>query len=320
MANSPAFDMLTIGRVGVDIYPLDIGVGLEEVSRFGKFLGGSPTNVAVAGARYGLDCGVITRVGPDPLGKFVRSEIERLGVDPRFVDDVAGLKTPVVFCEIFPPDHFPLYFYRDPVAPDLMIEAGDLDEQAIETADIFWLTVTGLVQEPSRSAHHRALELRSRKAHTIVDLDYRAELWSSPQEATSQVERVLEYSSVAIGNLEECAIAVGESDPERAADALLDRGLDIAVVKQGPKGVLAKTASQRAEVSALPVDVVNGLGAGDAFGGAFAYGLHEGWDLHKTLECANAAGAIVAGRLECSTAMPYLAEVTDYLEAHSGTS
>lgn len=101
MANSPAFDMLTIERVGVDTYPLDIGVGLEEVSRFEKFLGGSPTNVAVAGARYGLDCGVITRVGPDPLGKFVRSELERLGVDPGFVDDVAGLKTPVVFCEIF---------------------------------------------------------------------------------------------------------------------------------------------------------------------------------------------------------------------------
>lgn len=307
-------DVLTMGRVGIDIYPLQIGVGLEEVTSFGKFLGGSPTNVAVAAARYGRSSAVITRTGPDPLGRFIRTELERLGVSSRFVKDVAGLKTPLVLCEIFPPDNFPLYFYRDPVAPDLMIEAGELDEDVITDASIFWLTVTGLTREPSRAAHHHALAVRGRAAHTILDLDYRAELWSSPAEATEQVAKALSGVTVAIGNSEECEIAVGETDPDLAADALLERGVEIAVVKQGPKGVLAKTAHERVEVAPFAVDVVNGLGAGDAFGGAFCHGLLSGWDLDTMLRFANAAGAIVAGRLECSTAMPFEHEVQDALE------
>jgi 5-dehydro-2-deoxygluconokinase len=308
-------DVLTMGRVGIDIYPLQIGVGLEEVTSFGKFLGGSPTNVAVAAARYGRSSAVITRTGPDPLGRFIRTELERLGVSSRYVEDVEGLKTPLVLCEIFPPDNFPLYFYRDPVAPDLMIEAGELDEDAITDASILWLTVTGLTREPSRAAHHHALAVRGRAAHTILDLDYRAELWSSPTEATEQVAKALSGVTVAIGNSEECEIAVGETDPDRAADALLERGVEIAVVKQGPKGVLAKTASERVEVAPFAVDVVNGLGAGDAFGGAFCHGLLSGWDLETMLRFANAAGAIVAGRLECSTAMPFEHEVHEALEA-----
>lgn len=308
-------DVLTMGRVGIDIYPLQIGVGLEDVTSFGKFLGGSPTNVAVAAARYGRSSAVITRTGPDPLGRFIRTELERLGVSSRYVENVEGLKTPLVLCEIFPPDNFPLYFYRDPVAPDLMIEAGELDEDAITDASIFWLTVTGLTREPSRAAHHHALAVRGRAAHTILDLDYRAELWSSPAEATEQVAKALSGVTVAIGNSEECEIAVGETDPDRAADALLERGVEIAVVKQGPKGVLAKTASERVEVAPFAVDVVNGLGAGDAFGGAFCHGLLSGWDLETMLRFANAAGAIVAGRLECSTAMPFEQEVHDALEA-----
>ena len=312
--NTPHLDVLTMGRVGIDIYPLQTGVGLEVVTSFGKFLGGSPTNVAVAAARYGRSSAVITRTGPDPLGRFIRTELERLGVSSRYVEDVEGLKTPLVLCEIFPPDNFPLYFYRDPVAPDLMIEASELDEQAIGDASIFWLTVTGLMREPSRAAHHHALQVRSRAAHTILDLDYRAELWSSPAEATAEVSKALSGVTVAIGNKEECEIAVGETDPDRAADALLERGVEIAVVKQGPKGVMAKTASERVEVAPFAVDVVNGLGAGDAFGGAFCHGLLAGWDLEKVLRFANAAGAIVAGRLECSTAMPFEQEVHDAVE------
>ena len=309
-------DVLTMGRVGIDIYPLQTGVGLDEVTSFGKFLGGSPTNVAVAAARYGHSSAVITRTGPDPLGRFIRNELERLGVSSRYVSDVPGLKTPLVLCEIFPPDNFPLYFYRDPIAPDLMIEARELDEKAITDASIFWLTVTGLTREPSREAHHHALNVRGRRAHTILDLDYRAELWASPAEASAEVSRALDGVTVAIGNREECEIAVGETDPDRAADALLERGVDIAVVKQGPKGVMAKTAEERVEVAPYPIEVVNGLGAGDAFGGAFCHGLLEGWGLEKILRFANVAGAIVASRLECSTAMPFEEEVLEALEVH----
>ena len=319
MTSAPArmpLDVLTMGRVGIDLYPLQSNVGLDKVTSFGKFLGGSPTNVAVATARYGRSSAVITRTGPDPLGVYVRDELERLGVSSRYVSDVEGLKTPLVLCEIFPPDNFPLYFYRDPVAPDLMIKADELDEEAVRSARIFWTTVTGLTKEPSRSAHHHALAVRARAEHTILDLDYRADLWESTSDATEQVQKALEKSTVAIGNREECEIAVGETDPDRAADALLERGVSIAVVKRGPKGVMAKTASERIEVEPFAVEVVDGLGAGDAFGGAFCHGLRSGWDLEKILRFANAAGAIVAGRLECSTAMPFEEEVLTALEVN----
>ena len=307
------FDVITIGRVGVDVYPLQTGVGLEEVTSFGKFLGGSATNVAVAAARYGLESAVITRTGNDPFGKFIHNELVRLGVSDVFVSGVANLNTPVVFCEIFPPDNFPLYFYRDPIAPDLMINADELDLNAIRDAKLLWLTVTGLSKEPSRTAHHVALDARAKKKHTVLDLDYRAMFWNSAEEASQEVSKALDKVTIAIGNKEECEVTVGETDPIRAADALLERGVEIAVVKQGPKGVLAKTREETIEVPPHFVDVVNGLGAGDSFGGAFCFGMLQGWPMQRILQFANVAGAIVAGRLECSTAMPDQAEVEEVL-------
>ncbi|QIZ99247.1 5-dehydro-2-deoxygluconokinase [Leifsonia sp. PS1209] len=313
----PPFDVLAIGRVGVDLYPLQDGVGLEEVSTFGKYLGGSATNVTVAAARHGRRSAIVTRTGEDPLGRYVSAEIARLGVDNRFVSTVPGLNTPITLCEIFPPDDFPLYFYREPIAPDLVIEPSELDLGAIRDARIFWATVTGLSKEPSRSSHHAAWDARGRAPLTVLDLDYRPMFWSSPAEATAEVSRALEKVTVAVGNREECEIAVGESDPQLAADALLDRGLDLAVVKQGPRGVLAKTRMETVEVEPFPVQVVNGLGAGDGFGGALCHGLLAGWPLEQVIRFANVAGAIVASRRECSTAMPTTAEVDALLEGAS---
>ena len=308
------YDLVSMGRTGVDIYPLDHGVGLEDVKTFEKFLGGSATNVAVAAARYGRRAALITRTGHDPFGRYVRAEAARLGVDPVFITEVDGPPTPVTFCEVFPPDDFPLYFYRYPTAPDLQLEVGDVPMAAVRNAAVFWATVTGLSQEPSRSSHFAAWEQRARRRHTVLDLDYRPMFWVDPAEATTQVGRALEQVTVAVGNREECEVAVGETDPQRAADALLDRGLEIAVVKQGPKGVLAATADERVEVPPHPVQVVNGLGAGDAFGGALVHGLLSGWELRRILEFANVAGALVAGRLECSTAMPDEGEVERALD------
>lgn len=306
-------DLISIGRIGVDLYPLQTGVGLEKVTTFGKFLGGSATNVAVAAARHGLSATVITRVGQDPFGNYLVEELERLGVDNQFVGRSKNLKTPVVFCEIFPPDDFPIYFYREPKAPDLDLELSELELSAIQEANTFWFTVTGLSQEPSRASHQKALEIRAGKSETIIDLDYRKVFWHSELEAREQISKVLDKVTVAVGNREECQVAVGESDPDRAADALLERGAKIAIVKQGPRGVLAKTKNQRVVVEPFPVKVVNGLGAGDAFGGALCYGLTQSWELERILRFANVAGAIVASRLECSTAMPFTQEVEDIL-------
>src|SRR5262245_13625596 len=132
-----------MGRIGVDIYPLQTGIGLEDVTSFGKYLGGSATNVAVAAARYGLDTAVITKTGDDPFGRFIHKALAGYQVDDRFVGTSPHLPTPVTFCEIFPPDDFPIYFYRYPKAPDLDIAADELDFDAIKDAKIFWVTVTG---------------------------------------------------------------------------------------------------------------------------------------------------------------------------------
>ena len=307
-------DVLTIGRVGVDIYPQQSGVPLEEVETFSKSVGGSATNVAVAAARHGRRSGVVTRTGDDPFERYVVAQLERLGVSTRMISTVEGLATPVTFCEIFPPDDFPLYFYRQPKAPDLVIEPAELDLAAVEQAGVFWATVTGLSQDPSREAHHVAWQARARRPLTILDLDYRPMFWSSPEEAGREVGRALSEVTVAVGNREECEVAVGETEPGRAADALLERGVEIAIVKQGPKGVLAKTRDERVEVPAHLVTVINGLGSGDGFGGALCHGLLEGWSLDRTLRFANAAGGIVATRFECSTAMPTTAEVEAVLK------
>ena len=298
------FDVLTMGRIGVDIYPLQTGVSLREIESFGKYLGGSATNVAVAAARYGRHAAVITRTGADPFGAFLHDALRGYGVDDRYVTEVAGLPTPVTFCEIFPPDDFPLYFYRFPKAPDLEIRAGELDLDAIRAARVFWVTVTGLSQEPSRTATLTALKYREKSDVTVLDLDYRPMFWNSREEAHSWVRQALPHVTVAVGNRDEWHTAVGDLPPADAAQAALDLGVELAVVKQGPRGVLGRDAKHTVEVEPVPVEVVNGLGAGDAFGGALCHAMLSGWDLERTLRFCNAAGALVAGELACSDAMP----------------
>jgi 5-dehydro-2-deoxygluconokinase len=214
---------------------------------------------------------------------------------------------------MFPPDNFPIYFYRFPKAPDLMIEEDELDLAEIRAAGVLWLTGTGLSAQPSRSAHIAALRARDRIGHTVLDLDYRPMFWESRQSAHAALAEALPLATVAVGNSEECAVAVGEEDPDRAANALLDAGVELAIVKLGPEGVLARTATESVRVPPMPVDVVNGLGAGDAFGGGLCHGLLAGWAPARILRFANAAGAIVAGRLACSSAMPTTAEVEHVL-------
>ncbi len=307
-------EVLTFGRAGVDIYPLQIGVGLEDVETFGKYLGGTTANVAIAAARLGRRAAIITGVGDDPFGRYVRRELRDLGVSDVHVVTSHTYATPVTFCEIFPPDSFPLYFYRKPTAPDMQVRPTDIDFDAVRGTALMWLSVTGLSEEPSRESHFAVLEARARQTHTVLDLDYRPMFWETPGHASEQVQKVLPQVTVAVGNREECEVAVGETDPERAADALLAAGVELAVVKQGPKGVLAKTRSgERVESPPIPITPMNGLGAGDSFGGSLCHGLLAGWPLEKILAHANAAGAIVASRLECSTAMPTRDEIETLL-------
>ncbi len=308
-------DVLTIGRCVVDLYPDRDGLTLDRVESFQRYLGGSPTNVAVAAARLGHRAAVITRTGSDPFAEFIRRELRRLGVQTDHVSTAPDTSTTLAFCEIFPPNRFPLYFFRDPLPPDLRIDPAELDLVAIAGVRVFWATLTGLSRDPSRAAHHAAWQSRGRKDATVLDLDYRPAYWDSPAEAGAEGRRALEQATVVVGNLEECELVVGASDPDRAVDALLEAGVELALVKMGPAGVLAASPAERLRVPAMPIDVVNGLGAGDGFGGALCHGLLCGLELEELLRFASAAGAIVASRRACATAMPTLDEVESLLRA-----
>jgi 5-dehydro-2-deoxygluconokinase len=298
-----SLDVITMGRISVDVYPLQTGVSLRHVTSFGKYLGGSSTNVAVAAARYGHKVATITRTGEDPFGEYLHDALKGFNVDDRWVTPVAGLPTPLAFCEIFPPDDFPLYFYRYPKAPDLDIRAEELDLDAIREARLFWATVTGLSQEPSRSATLAALAARG-EGITVLDLDYRPMFWESRDAAREQVAKAMEHVNVAVGNLDEW---------ETAGDARAE----LSIFKQGPRGVVAERGDERVAVPPVPVQVVNGLGAGDAFGGALCHGLLQGWELERVMRFANAAGAIVASRLACADAMPTEEEVEELMGART---
>jgi 5-dehydro-2-deoxygluconokinase len=297
-------DVLTMGRVGVDLYPEQSGVHLSGVRTFAKSLGGSSTNVAVGAARYGHRAAVITKVGDDGFGDYVRAALRSFGVEDRYVGTDPDLRTPIVFCELFPPDSFPLLFYREPKAPDMNLKPDDLDLDAIRTARIFWTTGTGLSDEPSRSATMAALEARGRSDTTVHDLDFRPSFWATPEEAGDRQRRALKHATVAVGNREEVAIVVGEGQAEAQAERLLRLGLELAVVKLGARGVLVAWEDGTERIPPVPVDVVNGLGAGDAFGAALSHGLLEGWEIVSTIQFANAAGAYVATQLACADAMP----------------
>ncbi len=307
-------ELLTVGRIGVDLYAEQLGVPLERVRSFAKSIGGSPTNVAVAAARLGRRSAVLTKVGDDELGAYARGALEGFGVDTRFVGSHPSLRTPIVIATMEEPAEPWFVFYREPKAPDMEIEGADVDLDAVRSVPVFWVSAGALADEPSRSTVQALLRERGRRAETVLDLDYRPSFWRSEREARETIGAAVGEATAAVGNRTECEIAVGESEPDAAADALLARGLSLAIVKLGGDGVLVATTEERRVLPPVPVEVMCGLGAGDAFGGALCHGLLSGWDPFAASEFANAAGALVASRLLCADAMGTEAEVRGLLE------
>ncbi len=305
--------MLTFGRSSVDLYPEQQNVALADVETFRKSIGGSPTNVAVAAARLGRRAALINRVGDDPFGEYIRHGLRRFGVHDAFITTDPDLLTPVVFCELLPPEDPSIYFYREPRGPEMNVSADDLPVDAIRSVPLFWVSASLFAEEPSRSAAMEALKLRARSAHTVIDLDYRPMFWESGEQAAEFISPSIDVCTVAVGNRDECEIAVGTRSPDEAADRMLERGVALAIVKMGADGVLLATAGSRTVIDPIRVPVVCGLGAGDAFGGSLCHGLLAGWDPAEIVARANAAGAIVAGRLMCSDDMPTAAEIDDLL-------
>jgi 5-dehydro-2-deoxygluconokinase len=308
-----ALDVLTVGRVGVDLYPEQTGVPLADVRTFARSLGGTATNVAVAAARLGRRAAVLTKVGPDPFGGYVRDALRGFGVSADFVGTAEDLLTPVVFCALDPPGDPPLLFYRLPVAPDLTLTEAEVPWEVLGEVPVLWVTGTGVSTEPARGTQRAMLTRRGRRAHTVLDLDYRPMFWSDVDSARAEIGWMLDHVTVAVGNRAEAEVAVGTADPDEAARRLLARGVELAIVKKGGDGVLVATAEGSWTVAPRPVEVVCGLGAGDAFGGALVHGLLSGWDPVRTARYANAAGALVAGRLACADAMPDTTEIEELL-------
>lgn len=308
------FDLLTIGRISVDLYGQESGHGLSDSQTFQKSVGGSPTNVAIGAARYGHRTAVATGVGNDALGEFIIKELKKFQVATDFVILGNG-KTPIVVAGIKDPDNPEFVFYRDAKAPDTQIEFTPELKNAVSEAKLFWFTGSTLAQEPLASTV--ASLLAARTGDVIFDLDYRPAFWSSEATAHQKINAALKYATVAIGNLEECSVATGLArglSAREYAEALLKLGVKRAIVKGGPNGVLVADGSSVTEIPGIRVTTVCGLGAGDAFGAAVVHGILSNWPLTESVKFANAAGAYVASQLMCSDAMPNEAQVRALLK------
>ena len=294
-------DVAVLGRVGIDLYPNQLRTRLRDVRTYTRFVGGFAGNVATGLARLGLTPAIVSRVGSDPHGDFVRDFLSREGVDVRFLAVDERLRTPPTFCEVWPPDRFPITFYRYPTAPDWQLAHDDFDADEVSAAPFLLATGTGLAQSPSRQTTLAALEAHQRV--TIFDLDWRPTLWEQPDEYAELAESAASHADVVIGNEEEVEAAAGN------AQGLLDLGVSTVVLKRGERGALLLHEGREVDVPGHPVEVVNGLGAGDAFIAAFVASLHAGRPLEEAVRRGSVAGAIVASQLACSEAMPRLAEL-----------
>jgi 5-dehydro-2-deoxygluconokinase len=287
-----------LGRVGIDLYPDKIETPLREVRTYTRFVGGFAGNVATGLARLGVRAAIVSRVGDDPHGEFVRDWLAGEGVDVRFLRVDPDWLTPPTFCEVWPPDRFPIFFYRRPTAPDWQLSPEDFDAEEVAAAPLLYATGTGLAQSPSRETTLAALS--AHRGTTIFDLDWRPTLWEDATEYPGLAAEAAAAADVVVGNEEEVAAAHIGDVPRL-------------VLKRGERGATVVEDGEETDVPGHPVEIVNGLGAGDAFAAALGHGLLRGLSLAEAARRGNVAGAIVASRLACSEAMPRVEELEEAL-------
>ncbi len=293
-----------LGRVGADLYPQQINTPLEEVRTFERFVGGFAGNVATGLARLGARVGIISAVGDDGHGRFIRRFLDAEGVDCSALHVHPTLRTALAFCEAWPPDDFPITFYRTPTCPDWELQVGQLPAD-LASVRLLYASGTGLAREPSRATTLAALERCRGRA--IFDLDWREVLWDDVREYPELAWRAANLALVIIGGASEFVAAA--LDPKD----LLKQGPRLVIVKRGARGATVVDARGSRDIAGVAVPVVNGLGAGDAFAAALGEALLAGRDADEAVRRANAAGAIVAARLACSTAMPRSSEIDTLL-------
>lgn len=331
------YDILAIGRSSIDLYSNDSGAPFEGINSFGAFVGGCPTNIAVGTRRLGLKSALLTAVGDDPVGKFILNFLNKEGVETKFVPVKPENVSSAVLLGIQPPDKFPLMFYRDNCA-DIQLTIDDVLKSPVKESKAILVSGTGLSAEPSRSATVLAVEMaRSAGVKVIFDLDFRANQWADPRAFGVNARQILSMVDIVIGTQEEINAAMltdvsqieinnnAISDPtitgnvEENISALLAKGPAALVEKRGAEGAAVHLPDGEV-ITAAPfkVDIVNVLGAGDAFASGFIYGYLKEWDWQQCVRMGNATGAIVVTRQGCANFMPYEKETLDFIEANGG--
>jgi len=310
-----------MGRSSIDLYANEIGAPFTEIKSFSAYVGGSPANICVSTRRLGLRSAMLTAVGEDLVGDFILGFLAREGVAAEFSPRKAGRRTSAFLLAIQPPDMFPIVPYRDNCA-DLELTVEDVRQAPVADARALLVTGSGLSRQPSRAATLAAAEAARQHGNKVVfDLDLRAEVWAGLGAYAAAVRSSLQAMDVVIGTSSELAAACGGvRDVRSAAAALLDEGPEAVVVKRGEASTLVFTRGSDVVVEAetYQVEVLNVLGAGDAFAGGFLYGYLKGWDWYKSARMGNACGALVVTRHGCANFMPYEQEALSFIEERGG--
>ncbi len=331
------YDVITYGRSSIDLYSNNIGSPFEEIKEFGAFVGGSPLNIAVGTKRLGLNSALLTAVGNDMVGKFLLNFLKKEGVETAFIPVKTGARTSAVILGIQPPDNFPLVYYRDNCA-DSKLDIDDVMKANVASCRLLEVSATALSVEPSRSsAFYAAEQAVENGVPVLLDLDFRADQWHDPRAYGVTARAFLNYCKMAIGTEEEI-LATMLKDPrqikirnqqisapeitgnvDEAIKKILKTGVETLIVKRGDKGSSAFLKNGTvADVPGFSAQVVNVLGAGDAFAAGFIYGYLQGWDWHKCCRFGNACGAILVTKHGCANFNPTLREANDFIETHGG--
>ena len=331
------YDLLTMGRSSIDLYSNDIGAPFAEITSFGAFVGGSPTNISVGAQRLGLRTALLTAVGEDPVGDFILHFLQQEGVETRYIPRKAGARSSAVLLGIEPPDRFPLVFYRENCA-DIQLNIDDALAAPLGDCVAFEFAGTNLSRDPSRMATIFAAErARAAGARVICDVDFRPDQWQDVRAFGQVLRTTMPLVDVVIGTEDELNAAVMHSakqvslihsqisdarvagDTRSAIQQLLTLGPAAVIEKIGPEGARVHLADgEIINAPGFPVEITNILGAGDAFGAGFIYGYVKGWDWLRSARLGNACGAIVVTRQGCANFMPTMAEIDEFVRPYGG--
>jgi 5-dehydro-2-deoxygluconokinase len=330
------YDLLAMGRSSIDLYANEVGAPFTEIKSFAAYVGGSPTNISVCARRLGLRTALLNAVGDDLVGDFVTNFLNREGVETRFGVRKPGRRTSAFLLGIEPPDRFPIVPYRDNCA-DLELDMDDVIASPVAESRALLLTGTGLSRQPSRDATlFAAARAHSCGTKVVLDLDFRPELWPDVRAYGVAFRSIIPLVNVVIGTTQEVrsAILAGRAGVSAdihvtdgntggpAADvieAALASGPEALVIKRGADSTFVYArGSEVVEVPTFEVEVLNVLGAGDAFAAGFLYGYLKGWDLYRSTRMGNACGAIVVTRHGCANFMPYEEEALAFIEERGG--